>query len=92
MIATIICIVLGLLLGALLSYASKKFYVEPDNRVEDLRKLLPNINCGQCGHPGCEAMAEAVINDGENFHKCKPLKDPKPIDDFLNDLKSQGKF
>jgi len=89
MYPVIICVALGLIFGALLSFASKKFYVEPDTRISDLEKLLPNVNCGACGHPGCHAMAEAIIENGEDFHKCKPLKDPKPIADFLASLQKK---
>ncbi len=37
-------------------------------RIED---LLPQTQCGQCGHPGCRPYARAVAA-GEAFNRCPP--------------------
>lgn len=37
-------------------------------RIED---LLPQTQCGQCGHPGCRPYAHAVAA-GEAFNRCPP--------------------
>ena len=55
---------LGLLFGILITFASKKFEVEKDERVEKILEILPNGNCGGCGFAGCQAYAQAVA-DGE---------------------------
>lgn len=55
---------LGLLFGILITFASKKFEVEKDDRVERLLEVLPNGNCGGCGFAGCQAYAKAVA-DGD---------------------------
>ena len=39
-------LVLGAVLGAVLAFASVKFYVKEDNRKEELTALLPGYNCG----------------------------------------------
>lgn len=52
---------LGLIFGALLAFASKKFFVETDPRQADIRAVLPGANCGGCGFPGCDGFAEAVV-------------------------------
>ena len=52
---------LGLFFGATLAYASKKFAVEVDPRVEEIDEILPQANCGGCGYPSCSAYAEAVV-------------------------------
>jgi Na+-translocating ferredoxin:NAD+ oxidoreductase RNF subunit RnfB len=52
---------LGLLFGMGLAYASKKFEVEVNPKVEQIIEALPGANCGACGLPGCSAFAEAVI-------------------------------
>jgi len=44
---------LGILFGAGLAYASRKFAVEVDPRVQKLVEALPGANCGGCGYPGC---------------------------------------
>lgn len=56
---------LGLAFGIILSYASKKFAVEIDERVEKIRGVLPGANCGGCGFSGCDQYAEAIGNGAE---------------------------
>ncbi len=53
---------LGLLAAVMLAVASKVFYVPVDQKVIDLRKALPGANCGACGFPGCDGMANAIAN------------------------------
>ena len=50
----------GLVLGALLGYASTRFKVEGDPLVEKIDSILPQTQCGQCGFPGCRPYAEAI--------------------------------
>ncbi len=51
---------LGLLMGLLLTIATKRFRVKTDKRIEEILNLLPGANCGACGFPGCAAFAEKV--------------------------------
>ena len=53
---------LGLSFGIGLAYASKKFSVDVDERVELLRAILPGVNCAACGKTGCDAFAQAVVD------------------------------
>ena len=52
---------LGLVFGSLLAYASHKFAVEVDERVEKINEALPAANCGACGYAGCAAFAAGVV-------------------------------
>lgn len=52
--------VIGLVLALGLVFASKKFSVEVDPRVEQINEALPGANCGACGMAGCAAYAEAA--------------------------------
>ncbi|MEJ8553156.1 RnfABCDGE type electron transport complex subunit B [Tepidibacter sp. Z1-5] len=52
---------MGLLFGSGLAYASKKFAVEVDPRVEAINEALPGANCGGCGYPGCGGLANAIV-------------------------------
>ena len=61
---------LGLVFGALLAYASIKFYVEVDERVSKIRELLPGANCGGCGYPGCDGYADGIVNSGAKINRC----------------------
>ena len=62
---------LALIFGAILGFAAVKFKVEGDPIVEQLDALLPQTQCGQCGHPGCRPYAEGIAN-GEAINKCPP--------------------
>ncbi len=63
---------LGLLFGAGLAYASKKFAVEVDPKIEQILDELPGVNCGGCGYPGCSGYAEAVVKSGAEMTLCAP--------------------
>ncbi|MBN1559138.1 Fe-S cluster domain-containing protein [candidate division KSB1 bacterium] len=63
---------LGLLFGAALAYASIKFAVYVDPKVEQVLAVLPGANCGACGRPGCAAYAEAVVKGETPPNMCSP--------------------
>ena len=63
--------VIGFLGGILLHYASKGFSVERNPLVNSIDALLPQTQCGQCGHPGCKPYAEAIAG-GEPINRCPP--------------------
>ena len=60
LITTAVITVIGALVAAGLVYAGKKFHVEVDERVAQVRECLPGNNCGACGYAGCDAMAAAI--------------------------------
>ena len=62
----------GVVLGALLGYASTRFKVEGDPLVEKIDSILPQTQCGQCGYPGCRPYAEAIANDEADINQCPP--------------------
>lgn len=64
---------MGLIFGLGLAIAAKFLYVKPDTRVEDITAILPNINCGACGFPGCAGYAEAIVEQkADSLSLCKP--------------------
>ncbi len=63
---------LGLIFGALLSFAGKVFFVEVDERVANVRAALPGANCGACGFVGCDSFAEAVVAGKAPVNGCVP--------------------
>lgn len=65
---------LGFILGLLINFVSKVFYVEEDPAIEEVVELLPKYNCGACGHPGCKEMAIALLNKESIPSQCKPMK------------------
>jgi Na+-translocating ferredoxin:NAD+ oxidoreductase subunit B len=62
---------LSILFGAVLGFAAVKFKVEGDPLVEQIDALLPQTQCGQCGHPGCRPYAQAIVA-GEAINRCPP--------------------
>ena len=73
-VSGIIMLVIGGLLGLLLSIASNKFKVEEDPRLEKVTNLLPGYNCGACGQSGCAGLANALISKETDVILCKPIK------------------
>lgn len=63
---------MALIFGGILGYASKRFKVDGNPIVEQINKLLPQTQCGQCGHPGCKPYAEAIANQTDPINLCPP--------------------
>lgn len=72
LIAVLVLLGLGLVFGILLGYSSIRFKVEGNPLVDQVDSLLPQTQCGQCGHPGCRPYAEAIVNNEEAINKCPP--------------------
>jgi electron transport complex protein RnfB len=71
--ASVLMLSLGGILGLLLAIADKFLYVELDTRVEQITGMLPGLNCGACGYPGCVGLAEALVSgDAKSPTQCKP--------------------
>ncbi len=62
---------LAICFGGLLGFASVRFRVEGNPIVDQIDSLLPQTQCGQCGHPGCRPYAEAIAG-GEAINRCPP--------------------
>lgn len=84
-IAGIAMLVIGAVLGLLLSIASNKFKVEEDPRLEKVTELLPGYNCGACGESGCAGLANSLISKKTDLILCKPIKEDKRLEiiDYL---------
>lgn len=39
--------------------------------IEEVDRLLPQTQCGKCGHPGCRPYAKALL-EGEPVNRCPP--------------------
>jgi electron transport complex protein RnfB len=58
--------------GLLLGYASIRFHVEGDPITDQIEKLLPQTQCGQCGFAGCRPYAEAIAGGEAEINLCPP--------------------
>ena len=71
LLAIAVLLLLALVFGALLGHASERFRVNEAPVVERINALLPQTQCGQCGHPGCLPYARAIA-EGEAHNRCPP--------------------
>lgn len=62
----------GLVLGLILAFASKKFFVKIDPRIEKITEILPGVNCGACGYAGCSGYAEGIVLNDAPINSCAP--------------------
>jgi len=70
--AVITITVIALVSGLILSFASSRLPADRDSLVEKVNKLLPQIQCAQCGYPGCRPYALAVVEDNAAINLCPP--------------------
>lgn len=63
---------LGLMAGLLLSIFSKLFAIKTDEKTEQIREILPGLNCGVCGYSGCDSYAAALATNSAKTNKCIP--------------------
>ena len=63
---------LGFVFGIGLAFIAKIFHVEIDPKIEQIIEILPGINCGACGYPGCAGYAEALVKDDVEINLCSP--------------------
>lgn len=70
-LAILVLAILALIFGVILGFAAVRFKVEGDPIVDQIDALLPQTQCGQCGHPGCRPYAEGIAA-GEAINKCPP--------------------
>lgn len=62
----------GIIMGVFLAYASKKFEIQRDPKIEAIVSILPGVNCGGCGYPGCMGYAIGVVEEGAKVNLCAP--------------------
>lgn len=64
----VILLCVGILLSSL-STITNKMVSSTQKRLEN---ILPGMNCGQCGFPGCQAYAEALVSGKASAALCHP--------------------
>ncbi len=62
----------GFIFGIGLAFVARIFQVEVDSRIEKIIEILPGLNCGACGYPGCSSYAEALIKNHAEINLCSP--------------------
>lgn len=97
LIATIyvqlLAVIVGLLVSANLLRKFTRHYRQTRRTqtafVDQVNRLLPQTQCGQCGHKGCLPYAQA-ISQGEPINKCPPGGDEtiRELSRLLNELQT----
>ena len=85
MIGILIFTITALILGTLLVLTDNHFKKEDDK----IEQNLPGYNCGVCGFGSCAGMKEAILENPENYKKCKLLKNQEAIK-YFESLKNKG--
>jgi len=49
-------------------------YILSEVEKEKVLEKLPRIDCGECGHPSCSEMAEAIVKGEASIGDCEVLK------------------
>lgn len=60
------------IIGIALSLLAKKDATTGNDLEKRVEKALPGVQCAQCGYPGCQAYAQAVIKGEAKIDKCIP--------------------
>ncbi|MGH8035438.1 MAG: electron transport complex subunit RsxB, partial [Lysobacterales bacterium] len=63
---------LSLAFGLGLGWAARKFRVETNPVVDQIDRMLPQTQCGQCGYPGCRPYAKAIASGTADINQCPP--------------------
>ena len=61
--AVVIMVCVGTVFGFVLATADKKFAMDENPLIGEVKEALPQGQCGACGYAGCAKYAEAVVND-----------------------------
>jgi Na+-translocating ferredoxin:NAD+ oxidoreductase RNF subunit RnfB len=61
---------IGIFFGFFLAFAFKYLAVKADEKEALILSLLPGTNCGACGFPGCQGLAEAIAKGKAEANGC----------------------
>ena len=64
----------GIVIGLAIGLALGGRYLAPsqDPVVDEVERILPRIQCAQCGYPGCRPYAAAIVADEAPLNLCPP--------------------
>jgi len=84
---------IGIICGIALGIASIYLYVKTDERVAKVKDMLPNLDCGACGYPGCLGMSKGLIKGEANMTQCRPSNQEtkEKIKNYLLEMKEIDK-
>lgn len=88
MIGVLVLTLLAFLLSLILVSVEQKLS-RKDKKQKQFLNLLPGYNCGTCGFGSCEGMSFAMLDNIDNYKKCKLLNGDalKQIEDYVKKIK-----
>lgn len=73
-VAVALIVGLAILLALALALAGRFLKVKEDTRAKDVLGMMPGVNCGACGFPGCSGLVEAIMSGQESkISRCKVM-------------------
>jgi electron transport complex protein RnfB len=63
---------LSIIIGAGLALAASLLSSDDNAAVDRINAALPQIQCGQCGYPGCRPYAAALVAGTAAINRCPP--------------------
>jgi electron transport complex protein RnfB len=71
MVTVLVIAAIGLICGIVIYVVFVKLPIKVQGieKTEELARILPGINCGACGYPGCFGLAQALTKDPELITK-----------------------
>lgn len=70
---TVLAVLLAALLPAWLLLRKAQVPMPGETElIEQIERLLPQTQCGQCGYPGCKPYATALARDEADINQCPP--------------------
>jgi len=73
MLAAVVFVgLLMLSIALVLGVAARRFAADTNTAIEQVNRLLPQTQCGQCGYAGCRPYAEAIIDEHVALNRCPP--------------------
>ena len=77
--AILLLAAMAVCIGLVLSWASQRFHVDVNPKIENIEEILPNINCGACGFPGCNGFATGLVEGKAEPSGCPPGGQPVAV-------------
>ena len=69
---TIVLSSIAIALAVALVLAGRYLAPAPDAVVDEVERILPRIQCAQCGYPGCRPYAAAIVAGTAALNLCPP--------------------
>jgi len=72
LVAVAVIVALLLSIGLVLLFSARRWTPNEDSVVEQINRILPQTQCGQCDYPGCRPYAEAIASGEADINQCPP--------------------